>query len=90
MSRITEIILCRNCAGLRQKPGAAARRTRFPLTPRQVNRERAALAHWWREKGFTFAEIRQLLNLSGPDAARRLVAQAERRYQREGKTREEI
>lgn len=61
---------------------AKRRKTCFPLSGRAVGEQRMRLAWMLHTVGMTrpltFREIRQVLNLSGPEEARRLVAKARR------------
>lgn len=66
------------------KRSAARRKTCFPLAGRELHEQRARVALMLSVAGMTrplsFREIRQVLNLCGPDVARRLVATAKRRF----------
>lgn len=63
--------LCRDAATVR-------RRTLFPLSAVEVHRARVDLAHLLHGTGHSFRSIRQVLNLSGPEEARKLVAKGAR------------
>lgn len=57
---------------------SARRRTLFPIPARELHERRACLARTMRLGGDSFYAIRQLLNLRGPEEARRLVAAGDR------------
>lgn len=58
---------------------ATRRKTLFPLDSKRVCQERAILARFLHKtEGFSFRAIRQILNLSGPEDARRLVVKGYR------------
>ena len=62
---------------------ANRRRTCRPLSSRELGEQRQRVAWMLNKVGLTrplsFREIRQVLNRSGPDVARNLVAKAQRR-----------
>lgn len=62
-----------------QRRQAVRRKTFFPLDSKRVCQERAILARFLHKTdGFSFRAIRQILNLSGPEDARRLVVKGYR------------
>ena len=58
---------------------ARRRKTLFPLSSRQVCEARCRLVQQLAvNDGYSAREVRQILNLSGPDEARRLLAKSQR------------
>lgn len=56
----------------------------LPLSGVEVHRQRVGLALGLRDLHKSYREIRQILNLSGPDEARRLCAKGRRLRGEEG------